>query len=181
MAASPLFAIVYLAMLAERGFEILLNRRNSRRLAARGAQWLGRHDGFDLILAAQALLFVGVALEVGLARWSGIHPLTWLFLIALVLAQVLRYWAITTLGDRWNIRVVTVTDAPRVMGGPYRWLPHPNYLAVMVEAVALPLAFGAYATAALVGAVQFVALWRRIRIEEQQLGAANAIALGTNR
>lgn len=174
MAFTPLFAIVYLGMLAERGFELLLNRRNTRRLEARGARWLGRHDGLALILVAQVVLFVGTAVEVVFAPWSGGHAFTWAFISALVLAQALRYWAITTLGDRWSIRVVTVTDEHRIHGGPYRWFPHPNYVAVMVEAVALPLAFGAYGTAALAGIVQFAALWRRVRIEEAALRDADA-------
>lgn len=173
---SPLFLVVYLAISAERALELALNRRNSRRLAARGATWYGENDGFALILLAQGVLFVGTFVEVAAAPWSGVKAWTWPLIGVLVLAQVLRYWCITTLGDRWNIRIVTVRDAPRIVGGPYRFFPHPNYLAVMAEAIALPLAFGAYGTLAIVGPLQAIALWRRIRIEEHALQEADRAA-----
>jgi methyltransferase len=176
VAVSPFFLVVIVAMLAERGVEILLDRRNTRRLEARGARWLGRHDGLALLVVAQVVLFAGTVGEVTFAPWGGEHALSWALVIMLVLAQVLRYWAIATLGERWSIRVVTVPDEPRLRGGPYRWFSHPNYGAVLVEAVVLPLAFGAYATAAVAGVVQGVALWVRIRIEEGALDDADVRA-----
>jgi len=157
----------------ERALEIMIHRRNARKLTARGARWFGPRDGFALILAAQAALFAGVVAEVAFAPWAREHRGTWTLIAVLALAQALRYWCITTLGDRWAIRVVTVDDAPRIVRGPYRFFPHPNYLAVMVEAIALPLAFGAWGTLALAAPLQLVALWRRIRIEERALGEAS--------
>lgn len=172
-ALSPLFVVVYLAFLAERLLEIAIHRRNAKRLTARGARWLGA-DGFGWILLAQWLLFLGLLVEVPLAPWSGEAPWTWALLVVLALSQALRYWAVATLGERWAIRVVTVSDAPRIVGGPYRFFPHPNYVAVMVEAIVLPLAFGAYATLAVVVPLQIFSLWRRIKLEESALGAADA-------
>ena len=61
--------------------------------------------------------------------------------------MALRYWAIATLGERWNTRVIVVPGAPAVTAGPYRFLRHPNYLAVVVEVAALPLVHGAWLTA----------------------------------
>lgn len=132
---------------------------------------MGR-DAFPLILAAQVVLFVGTWAEVTAAAWSGAHALTWAILAALVLAQALRYWCITTLGERWTVRVVTLPGAPRITTGPYRFFPHPNYVAVMAEAILLPLAFGAYATLLVAAPLQLYALWRRIRREEEALRAA---------
>jgi methyltransferase len=86
---------------------------------------------------------------------------------------VLRYWCITTLGWRWTIRVVTVPGMDRIVGGPYRWFPHPNYVAVMSEAILLPLAFGAWTTLLVVVPLQLLALWRRVRFEEGALGDAH--------
>ena len=69
-------------------------------------------------------------------------------MLALVLAsQALRWWCIATLGRRWNTRVIVVPGLPLVTGGPYRWLRHPNYVAVVVEGVALPLVHAAWVTA----------------------------------
>ena len=61
--------------------------------------------------------------------------------------QGLRWWCIRTLGHHWNPRVVVVPGAPKVTGGPYRWFPHPNYVAVVLEGIALPMVHGAWRTA----------------------------------
>ncbi|MEA3200609.1 MAG: methyltransferase [Thermoplasmata archaeon] len=163
-----LLAVVVLLLLAERAAELALNRRNARRLAASGAVWL-RADGFGLILASQVALVAGLVLEGGFAPWAGTGWWTWPLLAVALLCQAFRYWAIGTLGWRWSIRVVTVPGAPRVVAGPYRWVPHPNYAAVMVEALALPLAFGAWLTALAMVPLLGVALARRIRREERAL------------
>jgi methyltransferase len=68
-------------------------------------------------------------------------------LAVVVLAQALRWWCIRTLGPQWNTRVIVVPGMPRVTGGPYRWMKHPNYVAVVVEGIALPLVHTAWITA----------------------------------
>src|SRR6185503_20091073 len=68
-------------------------------------------------------------------------------LALLVGAMALRYWAIATLGRRWTTRVVVVPGLPVVTGGPYRFMRHPNYLAVVLEVAALPLVHTAWVTA----------------------------------
>lgn len=156
----------------ERGLELALNRRNSRWLRAHGAVWYGERDGFLGILATQVLLFTLVPIEVAVAAWSGVWWGTWPALAGLVAAQVLRYWCITTLGRRWSIRVVTLPDTPRIVRGPYRWLPHPNYLVVFAEVVLLPVAFGSWATLLVVAPLKLLALRRRIHIEERALARA---------
>lgn len=167
------FTVVYLALLAERAVELVINRRNARWLREQGAVWAARDDGLLLIVTAQLALFVGVAAEVALAPWAGMRTWTIPLVVGLVLAQALRYWCIATLGRRWSIRVVTLPGAARIVGGPYRWFPHPNYLVVFAEVLLLPLAFGAYATLALVVPLKLVALWRRIRLEERALRAGS--------
>lgn len=164
-----LLGTVLALLLAERAAELALTRRNARRLAARGAVWT-QHDGLALIVAAQVVLLAGVAVEGTFAAWAGPRAWTWPCLVGLVLAQALRYWAIASLGDRWNVRVVTVPGEGRRLGGPYRWLRHPNYVAVLAEAVLLPLAFGAWATFLVGLPLKLVALARRIRIEDRALG-----------
>lgn len=166
----PVLAATLVVLALERGAELLINRRNSARLREAGAVWLGR-DGFGLILAAQVALFGGLVLEGALAPWAGSMPWTLPLLALALLLQVLRYWVIHTLGWRWTIRVATVPGAPRVVGGPYRFLRHPNYLVVGMEALVLPLAFGAWATLLVALPLQVLALFRRIRLEEGALAA----------
>lgn len=171
MALSPLALVVLAALLAERGLELAIHRHHARSLRARGAVWLAR-DAFPLILGAQAVLFAGTFAEVALAPWAGDQSWTLALVLGLVLSQALRYWAVHALGERWTIRVVTVPGAARIVAGPYRFFPHPNYVAVMAEALLLPLAFGAYATLLAAAPFQLYALWRRIRYEERALAAA---------
>jgi methyltransferase len=87
-----------------------------------------------------------------------------------LLAQALRYWAVSTLGPRWNTRVIVLPEAPPVTGGPYRFLRHPNYLAVVLELAAVPLIHGAWLTALCFSLANAALLTWRIRVEEQALG-----------
>ena len=89
--------------------------------------------------------------------------------LLVVLAMALRYWTIATLGDRWTTRVLVLPGAPLVTGGPFRFLRHPNYLAVAVEIFAIPLLHCAWLTAALWGGANLAVLAVRIRVEERAL------------
>jgi len=168
---SPLLAAVLLLLGAERLAELALHRRHSRWLAAHGARW-HRPDGFGLLVATQAVLLAGLVVEGGFAPWAGVGAWTWPLLAVALLAQGLRYWAIGTLGPRWSVRVVTLPGADRIVRGPYRFFPHPNYAAVMAESLVLPLAFGAWATAIVLTPLTLLALVRRIRLEEAALSDA---------
>lgn len=90
-------------------------------------------------------------------------------LAGLAAAVALRLWAIASLGEGWNVSGVVPDGLRLVTGGPYRWLRHPNYLAVIVEFACLPLAVGAYAEAALLSAANAAVLIPRIRSEEALL------------
>jgi len=90
----------------------------------------------------------------------------------------LRYWAIASLGDRWNVRVIVVPGEALVVSGPYRYVRHPNYLAVAVEIATLPLIHGAYLTAIAFSAMNAALLRVRIRTEEAALGAPCISAAG---
>ena len=164
----PVLAITFAVVGLERLLELAINRHNARILAARGAIWTP-DDGLRMIVLSQIVLFVAWPFEATLSPWAGTGWWTWPLLALAALAQVLRYWCITTLGERWSIRVVTVPGAPRIARGPYRFFPHPNYVAVATEALVLPLAFGAIGTALVVVPLQLFALRRRIRTEERAL------------
>jgi methyltransferase len=91
-------------------------------------------------------------------------------MLALVVAsQALRWWCIATLGPRWNTRIVIVPGLPRVAGGPYRWLTHPNYVAVVVEGFALPMVGFAWVTALVFTVLNAGLLTVRIRAENSAL------------
>jgi methyltransferase len=90
-------------------------------------------------------------------------------LAVVAVAMALRYWAIATLGERWNTRVICLPETPAVTGGPYRFVRHPNYVAVTLEVAALPLVHSAWITAVVFSAASFFLLRNRIRVEEAAL------------
>jgi methyltransferase len=167
-APPPVLGTVLGLLLAERAAELAIARRNDAWLRAHGAVF-APGDGLSLIVAAQVALIGGLAVEGALAPWAAVDALTWAGLAVAVGAQGLRYWVIATLGSRWSIRVATLPGAQRVTRGPYRFLRHPNYVAVAAEAVALPLAFHAWATLLVALPLLLVALARRIVREERAL------------
>jgi methyltransferase len=129
-----------------------------------------------------------VVFHVGFLVACAVEPLLWprpwppaaslAALAAALLAQGLRWWAVASLGRRWSTRVVVRPGAPPVTGGPYRWLAHPNYLAVALELLAVPLIGGAVATAAAATLGNAALMAVRIPAEERALGAAWARAFG---
>jgi methyltransferase len=90
-------------------------------------------------------------------------------LIVAILSQGLRWWAIRTLGSRWNTRVIIVPNLPAVTGGPYRWIRHPNYVAVVAEGAALPLIGGAWVSSLVFTLLNAALLRVRIRCENEAL------------
>jgi methyltransferase len=93
-------------------------------------------------------------------------------MLALVLAaQVLRWWCINTLRYQWNTRVIVIPGAARITGGPYRFVPHPNYVAVIVEGFALPLVHTAWITALVFSVLNAALLRTRIHVENAALAS----------
>jgi methyltransferase len=90
-------------------------------------------------------------------------------LVVVLAAQGLRWWCIATLGHQWNTRVVVIPDAPLVTAGPYRILSHPNYVAVVVEGIALPLVHTAWITASVFTVLNAVLLRTRVKVENAAL------------
>jgi methyltransferase len=165
---------LYLALLAafalERGAELALSRRNARRTLARGGVEVGRRH-YPAMVALHALLLTACAAEALLAPRP--PPAAALAAVAgAVLAQALRWWAIASLGERWSTRVVVLPGAAPVTSGPYRFLRHPNYLAVALEVACLPLAYGSWRTALGFSAANAWLLAVRIAAEERALGPA---------
>jgi methyltransferase len=100
-----------------------------------------------------------------------IPALGWPMLAIVVFAQALRWWCITTLGRQWNTRVIVVSGARRVTNGPYSLVPHPNYVAVVAEGVALPLVHTAWITALIFTVLNATLLRTRINVENAALAS----------
>lgn len=151
----------------QRALELRCSARNSARLRALGAHEQGRGH-FPLLVLVHVLMPLGILWEVlaGAARPGPAWPL-WLAL--LIGAQALRLWSMRALGSYWTARIWVVPGMKRIRTGPYRFTPHPSYLAAAVELAAAPLLFGAWRTALAVSALNLAALAIRIRAEEKAL------------
>jgi methyltransferase len=165
-------AAAYLALIAATGLERLVEVRVSLRNAAwsfaRGGYEVGQsHYPFMVVLHTGFL--IGCAAEVWLLGRPFLPWLGWPMLAVALACQGLRWWCITTLGPRWNTRVILVPGLPRVTGGPYRYLNHPNYVAVVTEGVALPLIHSAWITALVFTVLNALLLRVRIRCEDEAL------------
>ncbi len=171
-----LYAGVVLLVALERVSELRRSRRNQRWLGERGAIEAGAKH-YPVMVLLHVLFLVSCPLEVLLLRRPFVPALAAVMLGLLMAAMALRYWVVATLGRRWTTRIFVLPGAPLVASGPFRFLRHPNYLAVAIEFLALPLIHGAWLTAALFSAANGLLLRVRIRVESETLRrfAANAV------
>ncbi len=164
------YTLLVLAVAGERLAEMVVARRHAVWSFARGGVESGRGHWPAMVVLHTGLL-VGCVAEVWLADRPFLPWLGWPMLALLVTAQALRWWCIRTLGPQWNARVIVVPGMPRVTSGPYRWMRHPNYVAVVVEGVALPLVHTAWVTALTFTVLNAALLSVRLRCERQALGS----------
>lgn len=149
----------------QRLLELRLSRRNERRLRARGAIEHGR-DHYPFMVALHALWLLSTAVEGSRKSEAKLgRAATFAFMVV----QPVRYWSITSLGEHWNTRILVVPGEKLVRKGPYRYFKHPNYLVVVTEVLALPMIFGAWATALVFSILNAILLFVRIREEERAL------------
>jgi len=168
MSGQTLVVAVVLAVAAERVVELVVS--------ARHLAWAREHGGveagqghYPVMVTIHTLLLVGAVAEPPLLD-RPFH--TWLAVPMVVVVagtQALRWWCIRTLGNQWNTRVVVVPGLPLVRSGPYRLLRHPNYVAVVIEGIALPLVGTAWLTALLFTVANAAVLTTRIRCENRLL------------
>ncbi|RLE35625.1 MAG: hypothetical protein DRJ61_02815 [Acidobacteria bacterium] len=162
------FTIIVGLVAAERIFELVLSERNARRTLGRGGIEHAQPIHW-LVVIFHTLWIVAMPLEVWLFDRQWIPLLAGVCFFLVVACMILRYWAVTTLGDRWNTRIITVSGERPETGGPFRLFRHPNYVAVSVELFALPLLHGAWLTAAILGTINSVLILIKARAEDTAL------------
>ncbi len=164
------YVALILVVAAERLAELVVSRRNLAWARERG----GREHGFGHY-PVMVVLHVGllVACLVEAAHRPFIPALGWSMFAVVVLAQGLRWWCITALGHRWNTRIIVVPGLPLVERGPYRWVRHPNYLAVALEGIALPSVHTGWVTALVFTVVNAGLL--RVRISSEDAAMTTAL------
>lgn len=161
--------LVLLALVALlRLVELRISRRNQRHLIERGAR-----PATDPSFRWMVLLHIGVLAGAGAEVWFLRRPFLPALAIAMgilfLAANALRWWVIVTLGQRWSVEVINAGGMEPVTSGPYRFVRHPNYLAVFVEMLSLPLIHTAWLTAGIGGLAHLFVLRSRVRAEDAVL------------
>ena len=169
MASHTIFAAAVLAaVLVVMLFELILSQRNERLFRQAGAV-----DAPDEVYAAMRLAYPGsfIAMAIEGALWApAAARTTWLGVAIFLVAKALKAWAIASLGHHWTYRVLVRPGEPLVRRGPYVWIRHPNYVAVVGELVGMALIVGARVTGPVATLVFLWLLRRRIIDEERALG-----------
>lgn len=177
------FTVLIGLIAVQRLWELEISKRNMRRLRARGGEEVGaRHYPWMVVLHTAFL--VSCLTEVWLLDrpWRPLVALV--SMLVLIVALGLRWWALITLGERWTTRVMVVPGEALVKTGPYRWLRHPNYVAVVLEIAAVPMLHCAWLTALVFSTANLVLLVVRVAAEESALdrsGGAGGSAAGGRR
>jgi methyltransferase len=169
------YILLVAAVAGERIVELVVAKRNADWAFARGGVEHGRSH-YPVMAVMHTALLVSCVAEVVLADRPFLPWLGWPMVILVLAAQALRWWCVTTLGKQWNTRVIVVPGLPLVTSGPYRWLRHPNYVAVVVEVAALPLVHTAWVTAVAFSIANAILLlgWR-IPVEERALATVGSL------
>ena len=164
----------YLALLALVGLgrlvELRISRRNQRRLEKQGVRKIAEPH-FRWMVFTHAAVLACAAAEVILLHRPLIPSLAIAMAALFVFANALRWWVIRTLAGHWNVEVMASSRVGVVAAGPYRWVRHPNYVAVVIELFALPMIHTAWITALAGTLANLEILRRRLRVEEGVLMA----------
>jgi methyltransferase len=162
------YAALIIAVGLERLAELVVSKRNAAWSFERGGYERGQAH-YPLMVVLHTGLLIACLVEVARADRPFVPALGWIMLVVVLAAQALRWWCIGTLRRQWNTRVIIVPGLGRVSDGPYRFLRHPNYVAVVAEGVALPLVHSAWITGLAFSILNALLLRTRIRVENAAL------------
>ncbi len=171
MTSLTFFTVVVLLVGLERLAELVVSKRNAAWSLRNGGYETGR-EHYPVMVLLHTGLLAGMLVEAWVRRPEVPFALAASMLVLVVASQALRWWCIATLGRRWNTRVIVVPGLPLVRSGPYRFFSHPNYVAVVLEGVALPLVHAAWLTAVVFTVANAALLAVRLRVENTALSAA---------
>jgi methyltransferase len=161
-----ILSVLILALVtAQRLGELVVARRNTRRLLAEGGVERGAPH-YPLMVGLHAAWLAGL----WLLAWDRPANLAWAWVY--VALEGLRIWVLASIGGRWTTRIIVVPGETLVRRGPYRFVPHPNYLVVVGEIAVLPLVFGLTGYAVVFTLLNGSLLWLRIRTENEALTEA---------
>ena len=148
--------------------ETIRSTRNVQNLRQRGAIE-PPDDPYALMSAVYPTSFIAMTVE---GTWHGGPRAPWLLvgIVLFTLSKLLKFWVINVLGDRWSFRNLALPGAPLIARGPYQFMRHPNYLAVVGEMLAVAFFMPAPITGAIFIVAMGLILRKRIAVEERALG-----------
>lgn len=162
------YLLLLAAFLIRKVLDQLRSRRNARELERRGAL-THRDRTLVLLWLAHLAFFLLVPLELFVRRPRFVPALGIPMLALFVIAFLLRWWSTRLLAANWTSRVAVARNLEPVTRGPYRWIRHPNYLAMTLELLSLALFYPTFLSATVVAALTVAAVRTRIRREEEVL------------
>jgi len=156
-----LLVLVAIGRLSELG----ISRRNQRQLEKQGVRKIPEpHFRWMVLLHGGVILCAGA--EVVFLHRPLIPALAISMAALFVFANLLRWWVIRTLAGHWHVEVMESSRVGVVSSGPYRWVRHPNYVAVAIEIFSLPMIHTAWITAVVGTLGDLEILRRRIKVED---------------
>lgn len=161
------FLLFWGFLIVQRLAEVRVAKSNEKKLLRKGAIEAGK-DHYKWMVSMHVAFFVVFFIEVYVFK---AQPPSWWIVpfVLFLMGQVIRVWAISSLGEFWNTKIILLPGANVVAKGPYRFMRHPNYTIVSLELLVMPLIFGAYFTAILFTILNFFMLRVRIPAEEKAL------------
>ena len=153
--------------------EARLSRRHEQQLRAHGAI-APRGDVYLAMAVLYPAAFIAMGIEGARRVMWGQSPEAWFVsgLLLFAASKALKYWAIRALGVRWSFRVLVLRGVPLVTTGPYRYVAHPNYVAVVGELAGAAMMMNARLSGPIALVVFGVTMWVRIRFETRALREA---------
>ncbi|KYG31562.1 isoprenylcysteine carboxyl methyltransferase family protein [Priestia endophytica] len=158
---------LFLFLIVQRLAELFVAKRNERWMKEKGAIEHGQ-EHYPLMVVIHLLFFVSLGGEAFLWREFQGEVIGLLFIL-FVVVQVIRVWALVSLGRFWNTKILILKDANVVLKGPYKYIKHPNYFVVTCEFLLVPLILHAYATLVAFSLLNLCILSVRISAEEEAL------------
>jgi methyltransferase len=162
---NEIFLFVTITVIIQRFIELFISHRNEKWLLKNGSVEFGK-EHYKYIVLLHILFFVSMYIEFYLSKNI------YFFLIPLILfliLQIFKIWLIISLGKFWNTKIFRIPGSPLIKTGLYKYFKHPNYFIVICEIFILPLIFGLYITSIIFSIFNAIALFVRIRTENEAL------------
>lgn len=162
------YLVLLLAVALLRIYELRISRRHQREMVRRGASKVA-DPRFRWMVLLHTCILLGAAAEVIFLHRPFYPVFAAVCFTIFLAANGVRWWVIRTLGEHWNVQVMNSTAMGVITTGPFRYVRHPNYAAVFVEMLVLPLIHCAWITAVAGSIAHVLVLSQRLSTEERVL------------